>query len=242
MNTTRTLDDAVPFADGDVVAYVAKYLLPETIHTPLSAKHPPVRLIPAEKLDVAFPTSVIEPVPTLRLPSTATLPANVEVAPVPVTAKLVVVAAVVVALTPVKFWSVVDDVTRRLPSSAIVALRIAAKRLVVVACTVVALTPVKFWSVVDEFTNKVLVTISVNVPAVERKMEAKRFVDVACDVVAFRPVKSWSVEEPVARKLAATRFVVVALVAVAFAVVSDVIVEDACEIIPDEKMLSPVNV
>lgn len=94
------------------------------------AKHPPWRLIPEPKVEVAefattrfamvvvpraAPVVDAEMKPPVRVrpfdeerPAADTPPAKVEV-PVPITAKFVVVADEVVALRAVKFWSVVDE-------------------------------------------------------------------------------------------------------------------------------------
>ncbi len=109
---------------------------PMLIQPPLMAKHPPERSMPPAKVEVAllretmlrtvvvprrawmFEASIDPPVtmspfddasPTAEIP-----PAKVEV-PVPITARLVVVALEVVALRAVKFWRVVELVTVSVP-------------------------------------------------------------------------------------------------------------------------------
>jgi hypothetical protein len=105
-------------------------------------------------------------------------------------AREVVVAFVVVALTPVKFWRVVDPVARWLVEMRVVAVTVVANTVVDVAFVVVALTPVKFCKVeearesrpplrnerpetdtaVDEAYGKMLATLLVAV-----KLEARTF-------------------------------------------------------------------
>ncbi len=105
------------------------------MHEPPIAKQPPVRLTPPAKVEVAeLSETRLRTVVVPRYASTAeartappvtespfdderpavdTPPANVEV-PVPITAKFVVVALVVVPASAVKVWSVDEPVARRL--------------------------------------------------------------------------------------------------------------------------------
>lgn len=95
------------------------------VHAPLIAKHPPERSIPFANVEVAAaeiasaPVELNEPPVMVRpfdeaRPAVDTAPLKLEVpsaveVKVPVTARLVVVACEVVALSAVKFWRVVEE-------------------------------------------------------------------------------------------------------------------------------------
>ncbi len=128
--------------------------------------------------------------------------------------KVVEVLLVVVELMPVKFWRVLDPVTRRLAvvmSPVLVRVPkvpMVEKRLVVVAWVPVAFTKVKFWKVEDAVARKLAAwmrAVEVSAPPFAvpyARVVAKRLVEVEVVVVEFDPVKFWRVDEPFTRRLA----------------------------------------
>ena len=149
---------------------------------PAYATQPLVRLRPLLNDDVADPESARA---VAEMP-----PPNEEVAE-PVTAKLVVVAAVVVERSPVKFWRVVEPVTRRFCAVSAPMEPDCAERLVLEAFCAKVLVLVLF--VIVAFVPRRLVKSA----EVAERTEAKNEVEVLLVLVLFNSVMFWKVVEEV---------------------------------------------